>query len=667
MALEETTTLADDPLPGRDWRFARVFFHTPSGVIGLLVVGALLVLAVIGPPIFGHAANTSNFLHLREQPSWHFPLGTDELGRDVFAQVLVATRLSLELALGAAGIAIVGGVVFGALAAVMPPRYRPLVTRTIDVMLSFPALLIAIFVTVIVGRGGVGAMLGVGIAFSFALARLASTLALSVAGREYVAAARVIGVSRRRRLFQYILPSIAEPFMVTTSTIITLSIITVSALSFLGLGVQAPAFDWGGLLVNGIGSIYAQPALALGPAGAIAISALAFGFVGEATARALNPRNGTGRRRAIRSVAKSATGPSLAAGSGAPERDLALDVDNLMVSFPGPGGSIDVVRGVSFQVERGQIVGIVGESGSGKTITAMAIAQLIPHTGRVDGRIHLFGKNVADLSRSALNRLLGTRLAVIFQDPMSSLNPTLRIGAQLTQGVRVHRKLSRRAAHDLAAQTLTEVHIPAAERQLSRYQNEFSGGMRQRTMIAMGLMKDPELLIADEPTTALDVTVQAQIMQLLHEVNQKHRTAVILISHNLALVSENCHRVLVMYAGRIVEDLDVRQLESGPMHPYTRALIAAIPRIGQAHDEQLGGIPGEAPDVAAPPTGCAFHPRCSLAIDRCSTEVPVLLNRPGARRVACHVANADLPDESPGVDWDDMGDRPTGAPSQIDR
>jgi oligopeptide/dipeptide ABC transporter ATP-binding protein len=629
--LGESPTRADEPLPKRDHRFARVFFQTPSGGIGLVVIAVLLVIAVIAPPLFGDEARTSDFRHVREHPSGQFLLGTDALGRDVFKQVLVATRLSLALALGAAAIALVVGVTFGALAALVPPRVRPLVTRTIDVMLAFPALLVAIFVTVLVGRGGVGAMLGVGIAFSFALARLASTLALSVAGREFVAAGRVIGVPRRRLLVRYILASIAEPFVIAASTIITLSIITVSALSFLGLGVQQPAFDWGGLLVNGIKSIYAEPAVALGPAVAIAISALAFGLVGEAIARAMNPRSVARAKRSARAVVKP---PEI----GAPVGDHALAVEDLTVSF----GPAEVVRGVSFTVDRGQIVGIVGESGSGKTMTALEVAQLLPASGRADGRIALLGTDVAGLSRSALDALLGTRLAVIFQDPMSSLNPALRIGDLLTQGVRVHRKLATKEAHQRAVGALTEVHIPAAERQLYRFPHEFSGGMRQRTMIAMGLMTEPELLIADEPTTALDVTVQAQVMQLLHEVNQQHRTAVILISHNLALVSENCHRVLVMYAGRIVEDLDVEQLQTDPRHPYTQALLAAIPTIGLNRDERVEGIPGEAPDAAAPPPGCAFHPRCPHAIDRCAVDVPALQTRPGARRVACHVANADL-------------------------
>jgi peptide/nickel transport system ATP-binding protein/peptide/nickel transport system permease protein len=340
-------------------------------------------------------------------------------------------------------------------------------------------------------------------------------------------------------------------------------------------------------------------------------------------------------------VAQVASGSSQAAELPTPDSD-ALEVEDLAVTFPGRSGPVEVVKGLSFKIRRGEVVGIVGESGSGKSMTALAIARLIPYPGQIRGRVRMFGTEVEKLSRRERDRFLGTRLAFVFQDPMSSLNPALRIGTQLTQGVRRHRKLGRHAARKRAADALTEVHIPAAEQQLSRFPHEFSGGMRQRAMIAMGLIKDPTLLIADEPTTALDVTIQAQVMELLAEVNERHETAVVLISHNLALVSQNCDRVLVMYAGRIVEELGAKQLQNDALHPYTRALIATVPDLSRLDTAELVPIPGEVPDISALPPGCAFHPRCPLKIDRCATDVPALLHRPGERRVACHVANEDL-------------------------
>jgi peptide/nickel transport system permease protein len=630
---------------------ARAFRSAPSGILGLAIVVLIALVAVFAPIFLHHAANTSDFNHLNERSSWSHPLGRDGLGRDLLARLLVATRLSMGLALSAAGIALGIGILLGSTTALVGRRLRPVLLRTIETMVSFPVLLTAIFVSVIIGRGTTGAVVGVGVALSFGLSRITAALALSVGGREYINAGRVLGLGRPRLMFRYILPNIAEPLVVATSIAVSSSIVNVSALSFLGLGVQAPAFDWGQMLTDGVKEIYLLPAAALGPMIAIAVSALAFGFTGEALARALNPLLWTSGARLPKPGANDVDGrPGGAANTNgliprvaeASPSEHALDVRDLVVTFPGPAGPIEVVKGVTFSIRAGEVVGIVGESGCGKTMTALAVAQLTPYPGQANGTVTLHGKNLKQLSKRELDRLLGTDLAVVFQDPMSSLNPALRIGTQLTHAVRVHRGLGRRAAMQLAARSLREVHIPSAERQLSRYPHEFSGGMRQRAMIARGLMKEPSLLVADEPTTALDVSVQAQIMDLLEEVNTNHETAVIFISHNLALVSQNCNRVLVMYAGRIVEEIAADQLATDPLHPYTRALLGAVPELGQSRDEPLAQISGEVPDIGSPPKGCPYHPRCPLAVDRCSVELPPLLARPEGRRVACHVANGDL-------------------------
>jgi peptide/nickel transport system permease protein len=625
---------------------ARAFRRAPSGIAGLVIIALVAALALLAPTFFNHAATTSDFSHLNERASWAHPFGTDGLGRDILARLLVATRLSMGLALASAGIAVGIGVTIGASTALVGARLRPVVLRVIETIVSFPVLLAAIFVSVIIGSGKLGAIVGVGIALSFGLARITATLALSVGGREYINAARVLGVGRGRLMLRYILPNIAEPLIIATSVIVSVSIVAVSALSFLGLGIQPPSVDWGRMLTEGVKAIYLTPAAALGPAAAIAVSAIAFGFTGEALARAMNPLLWTAgkadrKSNGLEGGSAPVTAPAVGAGSAWPSSSNghALEVRDLTVSFPGPDGPIEIVKGISFEIPAGKVLGIVGESGSGKTMTALAVAQLTPYPGQVTGTVTLHGKDLGTLPRRQLDALLGTDLAVVFQDPMSSLNPALRIGTQLSHAVRVHRGLSRAAARALAAKSLREVHIPAAQEQLTRYPHEFSGGMRQRAMIARGLMKEPALLVADEPTTALDVSVQAQIMDLLDEVNTNHKTAVILISHNLALVSQNCDRVLVMYAGRIVEDMDAEQLSANPLHPYTQALLGAVPELGQSRDEPLAQIPGEVPDIGSPPPGCAFHPRCPLARDRCRTEIPRLIRRAEGRAVACHVAN----------------------------
>jgi oligopeptide/dipeptide ABC transporter ATP-binding protein len=632
----------------------RAFLRAPSGVLGLVALAFLLLVAIMGPVIWGQSARILDVVQASQNPSPHHWVGTDQLGRDIGIRIIVATRLSIGLALAAAGLGALLGIPAGIGASVLPARARSVALRGIDTLLAFPGILIAIFIGAIVGPGAVGAALGVGIAISFSFARVSSALAMSVGGREYIAAARVIGVRGPRLMFRYVLPNIAEVLAITTTVSISNSIVQVSSLSFLGLGVQAPGFDWGRMLTEGVQSFYITPASALAPAVAIAATALAFGFTGEAIARAMNPvlwarasgapGNGTAAiLAAIEAQCSRSDSQNLPDQLQSMDpREVVLEVKNLEISFPGQGRSLNVVDGVSFLLRKGETLGIVGESGSGKTMTSLAIAKLIPYPGTVKGEIKLEGRDLQEIPLGDLDEVLGSKLAVVFQDPMSSLNPALRIGTQLTEGVEVHQQLSHAAAIAIAVQRLQEVNMPDARRQLRRHPHELSGGMRQRVMIAMGLMKEPVLLIADEPTTALDVTIQAQIMDLLYRINREHRTAIMLISHNLGLVSQNCERVLVMYAGRVVEDLSIGQLQTQPLHPYTNALMAAVPDVSRPRSVPLTTIPGQAPDVASIPHGCPFHPRCPLAVDRCREERPPLVTRPGGQRVACWVANQDL-------------------------
>ncbi|HEV7649774.1 MAG TPA: dipeptide/oligopeptide/nickel ABC transporter permease/ATP-binding protein [Actinophytocola sp.] len=624
----------------------RAFLRTPSGVIGLAVIGLLVVVMIVAPILWSAPATDVNVAAGGAGPSAAHWLGTDQLGRDILLRVLVATRFTIVLALIAAGIGALLGVLTGSTAALLPRRARSVALRAIDAMLAFPGILVAIFIGTIIGPGATGATIGVAIAVSFSFARISSTLAMSAGGRDYVAAGRVLGIRPFRLLVRHVLPNIADTLVITTTVVIGTAVVDLSSLSFLGLGVQPPDFDWGQMLTEGVQVIYTQPWAAVGPAVAIAITAVAFGLTGEALARNMNPVLWTQSRHAAPRVsARQARRAAVVAAADSvadTSPDVVLDVRDLVVEFPGRDSSVRVLDGVSFQLRKGEFLGIVGESGSGKSLTALAIAQLVPFPGEVSGTVRLDGQDIGALSRRDREAMLGTDLAFVFQDPLSSLNPALRIRTQLTESIRYHRRVGRRSADETAVGRLGDVSIPAPDATLRRHPHELSGGMRQRVMIAKGLMKNPVLLFADEPTTALDVTIQSQIMALLESFNADDGMSLVFISHNLALVSENCARVLVMYAGRIVEDLTTEQLLAAPLHPYTTALLHASPDITAPRTRELTSIPGQVPDFAAMPPGCPYHPRCPLAVARCRVELPPLAERSDGRRVACWVANQDL-------------------------
>ena len=283
------------------------------------------------------------------------------------------------------------------------------------------------------------------------------------------------------------------------------------------------------------------------------------------------------------------------------------------------------VDGISFDVDRGEIVGIVGESGSGKTMTALSILRLIPEPGKITSGKILYGeKDVVQMSDEEIREFRGNEVAMIFQDPMTSLNPVLRIGFQIEEAMIAHQQFTNKQAKERVIPMLQRVRIPAAKDRVRDYPHQFSGGMRQRAMIAMGVSNEPSLLIADEPTTALDVTVQASIIELLRDLSRELRAAVILITHNMALVASLCNRVIVMYAGRIVEEGPTRAIFKHPQHPYTWSLLRSMPRVDETTRERLISIKGLPPDLGKMPPGCKFHPRCKFRVDRCFNEEPPL-------------------------------------------
>jgi oligopeptide transport system ATP-binding protein len=313
-----------------------------------------------------------------------------------------------------------------------------------------------------------------------------------------------------------------------------------------------------------------------------------------------------------------------------------LSVTDLSVSFPTDRGTVKALDSVSLEVGAGETLAIVGESGSGKSVTALSILRLIPEPGRIEkGSIVFDGQDLLTLDRRAIRAIRGDRIAMIFQEPMSSLNPVMTIGKQVAEPVRLHRKVSWKEALEKASELLTKVRIPDAESLLGSYPHQFSGGMRQRVMIAMALACQPQLIIADEPTTALDVTVQAQILALLKDLTKESRSALILITHDLGVVARYADRVAVMYGGRIVETAPARELYANPRHPYTQGLMESIPRLDDESGKRLVPINGQPPDLAHLPPGCAFAPRCPHAAERCRVELPLLGSVAAKHSMAC--------------------------------
>ncbi|MFF8913120.1 dipeptide/oligopeptide/nickel ABC transporter permease/ATP-binding protein [Streptomyces sp. NPDC015032] len=596
--------------------------RTPIGIAALTACLLVALVAVFGPVLLGDQAARVDTDAINQGSSAAHLLGTDQLGRDIAARVVVATRLTLRLTLLAALIGVSGGLLLGVAPSVVGRRLGRFITATVGVLVAFPGLLFLLFLATIFGVGSTGAVFAVGLAMVPPMARLVQNLTASIAGSDYVAAARILGVGRFKLVVRHLLPNIAEPSVLFATQAAGSILVAFSGLSFLGLGVQPPEYDWGRLLNEQLNRIYVNPAAALAPGIAVVLTGLMFGLVGEVLAQA-------GGRRAPQAPEQTPPERTRTQDETAAVDDgrALVRARDLRVTF---AGGRQAVRGISLDIATGEAVGLVGESGSGKSLSALALADLVPHRGQVSAAALRFdGRDLR------ADPPLGTELAMVFQDPMASLNPALRVGRQLAEVAEVHLGASRAQATDRAVDRLRAVRIPTPERRARQRPHEYSGGMRQRAVIAMGLMGEPKLIIADEPTTALDVAVQQQVLDLLAEVREESGAALLLISHDLAVVAQVCERVLVMYGGLIVEDLPVAQLAGGAAHPYTRALVGAVPTMTTDPGTELATIPGRPPEPGESGPGCPFAPRCERARERCHGEAPVLAGLGPGRRVAC--------------------------------
>ncbi len=459
-------------------------------------------------------------------------------------------------------------------------------------------------------------------------------------------ASRSIGVSTRGILLRRILPNIRSPLIVAGSLALGGALLAEAGLSFLGLSVQPPDASWGSMLRHAYDvSLFTFPWQLLIPGAAIALTILAINTVGDGLRDAFSPADTTARRRrgsttrarhrrGLTTVDNPRPAPDVIATDAA--TGALLEVDGLTVQFDTPAGTVTVVDDVSFSVNRREVLGLVGESGSGKTVTSLAVMRLLdsPPARIVAGSVRFRQRDLLRADFRDMRRLRGSSLAMVFQDPMSSLNPAFTVQDQLAEAYRLHHHVDRRAARRRALEMLEMVEMPAAAQRLTNYPHELSGGMRQRVMLAMALICQPDLLIADEPTTALDVTVQAQILDLLRTLQAELDLAVVFVTHDLGVVADLCDRVAVMYAGQIVEQATAHELFTHPRHPYTEGLLRAMPQASQERTDALYVIDGTVPTAAAMPTGCRFHPRCDYAVADC-TERPVDLRETASGVTRC--------------------------------
>jgi len=597
-------------------------------------VAILTLLAILGPILWG--ADSELVTEPLQDISPNHLMGTDQLGRDVLMRTLVATRMSIALALLASLLGGVAGTLIGVLVVTTPLAVRNVLLRIIDGGLAFPGIIVAIIVTSVIGVGAKGVVIGVAIAIIPSFARLSSNLTISLMAEDYVANAKVVGVGGKRIFFKYLLPGIGPAMITALSYEAGLAIVILASLSFVGIGVQLPQYDWGTLLQNGIAIMDYNIGAVIAPAVAIGFAGMVFALCGDLIADGDRKGHGVERRR--RELLRTLGGEH--AGTSSQTGDDVVSVADMRIMFPtelrNGVGHMEVVKGIDIRIGAGEIYGLVGESGSGKSLTAAAIGALTPYPAVLSAR-HLVVDDI-DLGQQSVTRkpirALAEKLGFIFQDPLSSLNPLMSIGRQVTETSLIHRKAGRAEARTRAEGLLRRMQIDKPALRMRQRPHELSGGMRQRVMIAMGLMLEPKLLIADEPTTALDVTTQAELLTLIRELCDQDGVAVLFISHDMGVINELCTRVGVMYAGEIMEEGSVADVLNNPKHPYTQGLIHSIPTLSMGRFTEFQTIPGVPPAVEDKLSGCPFAPRCQFRMPRCDVQKP---NRTaeGGHIVAC--------------------------------
>ncbi|MFD1253143.1 dipeptide/oligopeptide/nickel ABC transporter permease/ATP-binding protein [Devosia equisanguinis] len=550
---------------------------------GLFIFGFIVIVAVLAPIL--PLPNPD----ITDQPNRLLPpltaghlLGTDHLGRDILSRLIWGTQVSLLVGISATALAALFGSVIGLVAGYARGATDSILMRFVDMLMAFPYILLAIAIVAALGPGLLNALYAIALVNIPFFARNIRGVTVSIRNREFVDAARLSGKSHAAILFTEVLPNVLPVIVITMSTTVGWMILETAGLSFLGLGAQPPTSDLGSMLGQARAQLFTAPHASIIPGIMIFVLVMSINLLGDGIRDVLDPRLRSGaldRPMAVTKINRKAKpAPTL-------ENAPALVVENLSTGFDTGDAITPAVKGISFRLGKGECLGLIGESGSGKSVTALSLMGLVASPPGVvtEGAVYVEGKDTFSLREQDLIALRGARVAYVFQDPLTTLHPLFSVGDQVAEAILAHKSIGKSAARARAVELMERVGIRDAAGRASAYPHELSGGQRQRVGIAMALANDPDIIIADEPTTALDVTVQARILELLQNLRRERGLALLLITHDFGVVAQVCDRVAVMRHGEIVEQGDTQAVLTDPQHDYTKRLIACVPELGEGH------------------------------------------------------------------------------------
>lgn len=624
-------------------------FRRPLAFLSVAYLLGITLVTILAPLIAPSKPNANNYDAIYQGPSPGHLLGTDELGRDLLSRVIYGGRVSLLGVAEAVVVYLVLGLAIGVIAGYVGGIVDVVVVWAADVSFAVPQIIVILAVLAIFSNGSAAAMLVLGLLGAPGLAIMARGATQSIKQQQYIAAARVSGLRSHQILVRHILPRIAGPVIVQTSLFAGTALIFQTGLDFLGIGTQPPTASWGAMVAEASRYLSRDPWMVMPGGITIGLTILALGLVGDAVR---DTQSGQATRSASRSVPRRKI-PALTAGlssrANLPKAleaaattlisqavpDAVLSVRNLTVAI-GVRGDSTVIENVSFDLRPGESLGLVGESGCGKTMTALAIMGLLPEGLQItSGSITLQGTELQSLPERELSKVRGSVISMISQEPVASLDPSFTVGAQVAEVVRAHTSARRSTIREEVFRLLDWVRLPDPRAVARRYPHQLSGGMAQRVAIAAALAGSPRVLIADEPTTALDVTVQAEILDLLHTLRGEAGLALVLVSHDWGVIADSCDKAMVMYAGQVVEEAHVAVLFDRPRHPYTRGLMDSNPHRATKPHTILPAIAGTVPAVGNWPPGCHFADRCNFVTIECRESPISLETAEKEHRVRC--------------------------------